>query len=390
MQPDFTRAVLTLSLRIRKPWIQGERLARWLDIVGSERRPKLPREGTNAHVLIESQYDYYSTERHVALGRVYSLGSPFWPGEPWEMAALRTWPSRRQTISLKLQALASLPVKREDLLRLFVANSKGGQRRAASTRAQELLLESMQLEFRFYIPVEDSRRSRQVAYDFVREWRVDNTSRGSVRAASGIVFYLLDYRRGGPARVRAQDIASYWARNGARVYPAPEFVGETIISDEAPDSGKVEIHTLGFGSPRAFFAHMEHEPNDPIFNLFSLASRVSLRPEEGADELKSFLASNAHDMDPLWPALARHIARLSTEEDRQLLEDLTRHPEKREPPLSWVLKYYVRGDVVMVFGTGVTLDELSVEAGVRPLPYLEQMREEPRIPRELLGRFRSR
>ncbi|MBF0369638.1 MAG: hypothetical protein HQL52_09305 [Magnetococcales bacterium] len=68
------------------------------------------------------------------------------------------------------------------------------------------------------------------------------------------------------------------------------------------------------------------------------------------------------------------MARRSSEADRALLIDLAKHPEKREPPLSWGLQFIVRGDVWLDNNEGiVTLDELSEEAGLAPLPYLEEM-----------------
>lgn len=87
-------------------------------------------------------------------------------------------------------------------------------------------------------------------------------------------------------------------------------------------------------------------------------------------------AANNFDGDPLWPALARHIARMSTPEDRALLEDLVRHPEQRPAPLSWGLRHYVRGDLIFDDGSVVTLDELCAQAGVAPLPVLETMPDE--------------
>ncbi len=63
-------------------------------------------------------------------------------------------------------------------------------------------------------------------------------------------------------------------------------------------------------------------------------------------------------------------------EDRALLVDLARHPEKREPPLSWGLRFIVRGDVMDNDGEVLTLDELCGELGLPRLPYLEEMPDE--------------
>ncbi len=45
-------------------------------------------------------------------------------------------------------------------------------------------------------------------------------------------------------------------------------------------------------------------------------------------------------------------------------------------PLCWGLQFIVRGDVLLDDGSFVTLDELAAEAGVAPLPYLEEMEDE--------------
>lgn len=89
------------------------------------------------------------------------------------------------------------------------------------------------------------------------------------------------------------------------------------------------------------------------------------------DDLANALANWPEEGDPLWPALARHMARLSTPEDRALLENLACRPELRDPPLRWGLQYIVRGDLVLDDGSVLTLDELCEELGLPPLPYLE-------------------
>ncbi|WP_045118689.1 hypothetical protein [Haliangium ochraceum] len=48
--------------------------------------------------------------------------------------------------------------------------------------------------------------------------------------------------------------------------------------------------------------------------------------------------------------------------------DYAAHPEECDPPLSWGLKYIVRGDLVRPDGSEVTLDRLCDEAGIPRLP----------------------
>jgi hypothetical protein len=102
----------------------------------------------------------------------------------------------------------------------------------------------------------------------------------------------------------------------------------------------------------------------------SLACRVSLHPEQKSSALKRALDAYPATSDPLWRALARHITRRASDDEKRLLLDLAAHPEKRDPPLRWGLQYIVRGDVILEDGTELTLDELAKDAHLEPLPYL--------------------
>jgi hypothetical protein len=125
-------------------------------------------------------------------------------------------------------------------------------------------------------------------------------------------------------------------------------------------------------SVRAALAHLRRS-GDPTseLRLFRCACCVSLGRGSYSQPLSDAL--ERYQGDPLWPALARHIARRSTLEDRALLEDLAGRPEQREAPVSWALRYYVRGDLVMRDGSVVTMDEICDELGVPRLPLLENM-----------------
>jgi hypothetical protein len=74
-------------------------------------------------------------------------------------------------------------------------------------------------------------------------------------------------------------------------------------------------------------------------------------------QTKSLAEAYPHDGDPLWPALARHIIGESTDADRDPLETVARHPEAREIPLFWGLRYLneICEDLVMrIFHTSRT------------------------------------
>jgi hypothetical protein len=139
---------------------------------------------------------------------------------------------------------------------------------------------------------------------------------------------------------------------------------------------QTEVMSFGRVGARSLLAGTGIKNQIPEAQVLSAACRLSLHPGGDDHALNEALARYEPDLDPLWSALARHLARRTTPEDRALLNDLAQHPEQREPPLAWGLQFIVRGDVLFDDGSVATLDELCDEAGVPRLPHLEDLPDE--------------
>jgi tetratricopeptide (TPR) repeat protein len=130
--------------------------------------------------------------------------------------------------------------------------------------------------------------------------------------------------------------------------------------------------SVGYAGVRTLFASIPADGHD----ILRTACRCSFDPTLDPSPLHQ--PSEGH---PLWPALARHIARIATPADRALLKDLLRHPEHAEDYLlTKGLKYWVRGDLVFEDGSEMTLDDLWQELrhhypddDIPDLPLLEDM-----------------
>jgi hypothetical protein len=173
-----------------------------------------------------------------------------------------------------------------------------------------------------------------------------------------------------------------WAASQAsyNAEPFSEKAEELGFSPQAPWVQAfflLDSYSLERTRARVDLAFARFEKKNAETSLLSQACYLSLHPDGSSKKFDRLLTRLTPKLDPLWPALARHLARRSTPEDRALLTDLAQHPEKREAPLSWGLQFIVRGDVMLADGeTVVTLDELADEAGVPRLPYLEDMPDE--------------
>ena len=131
-------------------------------------------------------------------------------------------------------------------------------------------------------------------------------------------------------------------------------------------------------APRSFLAAAEAVPDDPRWRLMQAACRLSLEPGTSPDLFEKALEAEGPACgDPLWPALARHLARRAIPGDRELLEDAVRQPENRPEPLRSGLQFIARGDVIFNDGSVKTLEEICAAAGIEvDLPLLEDMPDE--------------
>jgi 3',5'-cyclic AMP phosphodiesterase CpdA len=352
-----------------------------------------------AAVLQSRDAKHASVPEVLGLGRVWSGATPWWPVQSLEVSLLRLWPGARPLLGMRLQRMSSLGASRADMCAVtpgMLARSlseDASRRNLARSLAQRLARDFARDLVRY------SARdlARHFAGDSARYFTGDSARYLARDSALDLVRYL--------ARDSARYLARDWARDFVRILArdldarapyhfardwaqvrARNWVGNVARDWALPlaapwveDAVSYEyLSALGQSSTRATVAHTRSE-GEPLLELFGPACRASLRQAPDTPELTAALAAHAGTLDPLWPALARHIARCATDEDRDLLEHLARHPDEREPPLSWGLQYYVRGDVLFFDGesyTSVTLDDLCAEAGIDPPPYLEPMPDE--------------
>jgi hypothetical protein len=186
------------------------------------------------------------------------------------------------------------------------------------------------------------------------------------------------------ARRFAGNLSRYFAcasANHFAIFIAEYFKGETAKSWLAEFS-RIDLSSFGRAGARAQLARMRPAvvrdmAASPQIAVLTAACKLSFRPTSDSETLDEVLRSAS--LDRLWAALAGHLSRRLTPEDRAFLVELAQHPEHRDPPLSWGLQYIVRGDVMLEDGSVVTLDELADEAGLPHLPFLDEMPDELEI-----------
>ncbi len=322
----------------------------------------------------------------VGRGRVLNGAVPIWPGMPLELVLLQLWPSPRVQVGSRLQTLLSLGASREELL-------------AVAPHLLARPAENPELEWHWaqvlsaHLLKELSTPYAFLAWDWARDWarhlvrfwgdtlRHGELSQGLVPHLeneqwqdwtqdwkwSRALDWLCDW---GESWV--QGWSREWVRHGAQTlaqaWSLPRdvpWLADFVLAELQSSQGR--------SGTRAVLAYMEGS-DDPTLKLLQEACRVSLNPRRSTAGLADTLArwESAHG-DPLWSALARHIARMSTPQDLQLLDLLARLPEGQSSPLSWGLRYCVRGDLVLADGSTLTLDALCEELHLPHLPYVEDM-----------------
>jgi len=386
------RARLVQSLTEAAPvqrWLGWLRLREFAEAASLTWEAAIP-QGYADRVLIDQLNGVPATSAAgVAFGRLLSGASPIWPIDPLEAGLLQSWPGERRLSGLRLQLASANGGTRPDLGRLAAAflpqqEADGNEARYLARVLTSDWYSSDWVRGWAYNWARDL--ARDLARNWDRNWARDLVSawaRDWVRNAdqtwcdAWAPDWNLDL-----AFDLALNLARYWTRDWARdrgggwARDWAEDIGLNSQESYLRDSASVELLSFGRAGVRVSLASMGQDGTRSELSLLSLACQISLYPKKASQNFYRALKRLSPKLDPLWPALARHLARRSTPEDRDLLIDLARHPEKREPPLSWGLQFIVRGDVMLSDGSVVTLDELADEAGVPHLPYLEDLPDE--------------
>ena len=329
-------------------------------------------------------------ERASATARSRALfgSAASWP-DGGELAVLRLWPSLRGTVGVRLQTAISVGAQVKEVMALFPAFLERDTR-TWSDEDRVLLGRFIRGFDRNFVQYFVRDFDRYFVWYFVRYCH-RYFVRNFVQSFDG------DFVRsfgGDFVRRFVQHFVRDFVQSFDEDYVRDFYPGFVWNSDRDFRLAKLMLDTrwlshlaflelgsvYGRASTRAALAHGKVPEGVPLLDLFRAACRASFAPGDVSLRDTATHACDAFDGDPLWPALARHVARISTDEDRALLQDLARHPEQRQPPLSWGLQYYVRGDLVFDDDSVVTLDELCARGGLAPLPLLEPMPDELDIP----------
>jgi hypothetical protein len=371
-------------------WVRWVRAREWASEAGLAHAFDVERDGacrrtTRAMAAILDDSAPWDADM-VALSRVLHGSGPFWPAPRWELMLLRAWPSRRVRLGQILQLLASVGADRATLV-------------DAATRwlaePDEYLMAKGEIygyiRARPDIPVEPLEvYAKSLAYNLSLQFghHVGKALSLSERPILGIdpveLATKLARWLSGPSIVdmtRDQltdlcrrishesrpDLGKPWA---SITMQALSNHGVDVAASQAAwmDFGLVESHSRArYTTPIALAFGGDLWGCDDRVALLASACRSFL--DVGAQDLDDRL-DRARAMDPLWPALARYLSGEPAEADPALLTRTAELAEHRDPILSWGLRFYVRGDIVMDDGE-LTLDEICRAAGRPRLPLLD-------------------
>lgn len=393
---DERRKIIADVIRtaaIEANWLQWTRLSEWARDASIEGTLEPP-TGSAVDVLGYLLPDGTLGRLSIARGRVLTGGYGLWPGEPVSIALLQCWPGARRIVGMRLQALALLGGDRVDLRQCLETWYRG------SFENPELC-DSCVLEFApsLFQAIRRVRGGNNASLQhpllvdilsYVCRFLPITASNAGFHTRTAVQYSALinrERKRSNPAPGLSDcvDNVAAFLREVARslTQKATTDLGITPSQVLYRNFAAIEMYSLGRSSARSFAARLNPAADAFELRLLAAACLVSFEPLQLTLDFAFALAEYPDSASPIWPALARHIARQSTLSDRKLLESAARNPESQPEPLSWGLKYIVRGDVILDDGTEITLDELCHELGLTPLPILEDM------PSELKVEFRT-
>ncbi|MCB9795627.1 MAG: NACHT domain-containing protein [Alphaproteobacteria bacterium] len=319
-------------------WSQWLRLREWsADALLCETLPEP--EGQLARAVIDAISGKVSPLPCLAAGRVLQGGSPLWPAED-RLGLLCAWPNRRRRLGWRLQVLATFGAGADSLRDL----------------APELL-DDPPLDEDILTWVELWQRGWRAHLDryFFREFDEHWLTEAADKWARDLACDLSTGLPGRDARRWAEAWSGSMPERLARLH------GVTRAPSQAWELGKMISFCVSEDELQRRVAALGEE--DRVAGLLGAAMRVRLELKP-PDTLRSYLQARPARGEPLWTALARHLAGQARPADTELL--LARVSEPDDSPLGQGLRFIARGDVMIEGGLVLTLEELGVE-----LPLLE-------------------
>lgn len=378
-------------------WLEWLRVDQWFQEAGMARELPRPRALT-ARALIEASHppsDQF-IERGIAAGRLLCTRSPFWPSGR-DLGLLNLWPGTRRLTGLRLQSLFTAVDGRwqpeafvlQDLLRK--RNQDADFARDLARRMLNRFDRDVTDALARYLAGEFDRSlnsdiEHETAHDLALDLASDLEDEIAYYADHGFYHDLSHIQHRSFSRRFRFDLACRF-ENQIALQTAQGWNLDIEEHGWIRDFEIMEFFSWGRVVAPALLREFQGESKSALVRLFSAACKLTNAP---ADQDPSVFYRALERLGPrshrLWPALARHLARLCSPRDQQFLESLARDPfQVEEGPLRWGLRFIVRGDVMQHDGSYITLDELCDQVGLPHLPYLEPLPEPLDIDRDAEG-----
>lgn len=349
----------SLAARVsRETWFEWAFYDGFASGLGIEVPP--PRRGLLSPAIADALLGgFYGPDLSVILAGRFLCGAvALWPEETPEVGLLQVWPSYRRLVGIRLQLALALGANRRDLRGLALRLAKFPSYRPLLV---ESIFHQLYSASRSYFSLHEIMAAAQdYAIDAAALW---NLSDGQIVVRFGAT--PDDYQR-----FNLLKAANHYSRFDFQKHL--DWIPHQLESLDLGRFAAIDCLSDLRSRARAVLARGVSEKGREA-SLMSTACRLSVNPTDDTTRLDSVLAAQSDFLHPLWPALARHVARRASAADRELLIDLARHPERCEPPLSLGLQAIVRGDLLLDDGSILTLDELADEVGLPHLPYLDEM-----------------
>ncbi len=392
------------SLNSSLSWTAWTRFNRWISIALSVELKK-PMKGSNKYYLTNVFDKYYEdhsvyrgnerklkkvkypvrklTKNDISINKIFLVANPFI--ENWEgFKFLLIWPSYRCLAGLLIQNFINYDFDYEDIKSYYsiIFNSRTN---INCIEVEKRIYDSISSEDFISLRHEkDTVNSKLLSLEHIRKIMAftfagdfnNNYSPGLVKHIFSNIFQCFGCREG--RKLVCKIAESKTANNFYSLFNLDiedsEFCSNINVGDRCKDLILTDYLIRGRNILLPLLAICDYQPDDHLLKLFSKASRIYHKIDTDHNSLLEYQKTIDSSVHKFWLAYSRHLADIPQSGDTEYLSKCIKFPEKLPTSLSKVIKFIVRGDAMFKDGKVITLDELSKELDLPPLPYIEKMR----------------